>query len=32
MSLAKLREIVKDWDTWRGTVHWIAKSQTQLND
>ena len=32
MSLAKLQEIVKDWDTWCGTVHWIAKNRTQLND
>ena len=32
MSLSKLREIVKDRETWRDTVHGGAKSQTQLSD
>ena len=28
MSLSKIREIVKDREAWRATVHGIAKSQT----
>ena len=32
MSLSKLREIVKDRETWRDTVRGGAKSQTQLSD
>ena len=32
MSLSKLRDVVKDRETWRAAVHGIAKSQTQLND
>ena len=28
MSLSKLREIVKDRETWRAAVHGVAKSQT----
>ena len=28
MSLSKLREIVKDRDTWHAAVHGITKSQT----
>ena len=28
MSLSKLREIVKDREAWRATVHGMAKSQT----
>ena len=27
-SLSKLQEIVKDRETWRGTVHGATKSQT----
>ena len=32
MSLSKLREIVKDREAWRATVHGVAKSQTGLSD
>ena len=32
MSLSKLREIVKDRETWCAVVHGVAKSQTQLSD
>ena len=31
-SLSKLRELVMDRETWRATVHRVAKSQTQLSD
>ena len=30
MSLSKPWEIVKDREAWRGIVHGVAKSQTQL--
>ena len=32
MSLSKLREIVKDREAWRATVHGVTKSRTQLCD
>ena len=32
MSLSKPWEIVKDREAWRGIVHGVAKSQTQLSD
>ena len=32
MSLSKLREIVKDRETWHAAVYGIAKSWTQLSD
>ena len=32
MSLSKLREMVKDREAWRATVHGVAKSQTRLSD
>ena len=32
MSLSKLREIVKDRETWRAAVHGDAKSWTQLSN
>ena len=32
MSLGKLREIMKDREAWRATVHRVAKSQTQLSN
>ena len=32
MSLSKLREWVKDRETWRAAVHGVAKSQTRLSD
>ena len=28
MSLSKLREIVKDRETWRAAVHGVVKSRT----
>ena len=32
MSLSKLWKIVKDREAWRGAVHGVAKSWTQLTD
>ena len=32
MNLSKLRERVKDQETWRAAVHGDAKSQTRLSD
>ena len=32
MSLSKVWELVIDREAWRGTVHGVAKSQTQLSD
>ena len=32
MSLSKLRELVMDREACHATVHWIAKSSTQLSD
>ena len=32
MSSRKLREIVKEREAWRATVHGVSKRQTQLND
>ena len=32
MSLSKLRETVKDKETWCTTVYGFAKSQTRLRD
>ena len=32
MSLGKLRDMVKDRDTWRAAVHGVAKSCTRLSD
>ena len=31
MSLGRLRELVMDWEAWRGVVHGVAKSQTRLS-
>ena len=32
MNLSKLREMVKDREAWRATIHEVAKSWTQLSD
>ena len=32
VSLSKLRELVKDRETWHVAVHGVAKSQTRLRD
>ena len=32
MSLSKLWEIVKDWESYLATVNGVAKSQTPLSD
>ena len=32
MSLSKLREMVKDMETWNAEVHGVTKSGTQLSD
>ena len=32
MSVSKLRELVKDRETWHVAVHGVAKSQTRLTD
>ena len=32
VSLSKLRELVRDRDSWRAVIHGVAKSQTQLSD
>ena len=32
MSLSKLREMVKDRETWHAAIHGVTKSRTQLSD
>ena len=32
MNLGKLWEMVRDRETWRAAVHWVAKCQTSLGD
>ena len=32
MSLSKLKEIVKDRESWHAVVHRVVKSQIQLRD
>ena len=32
VSSSKLQEMVKNRDTWRATVHGVAKSRTRLNN
>ena len=32
VSLSELRELVMDREAWRGVIHGVPKSQTQLSD
>ena len=32
MNLSKLQEMVKDWEAWSNTVHWVTKSWTELGN
>ena len=32
MSLGELQELVMDREAWRGLIHGVAKSRTQLSD
>ena len=32
MNLGKLREMVKDREVWKATVHGVVKSRTRLSD
>ena len=32
MGLSELRELVMDREAWRGAIHGVEKSQTQLSD
>ena len=32
MSFGELRELVMDREDWRGAIHGVAKSSTQLSD
>ena len=32
MNLGKLREMVRDRETWHAAVHGVAKSRTRLGD
>ena len=32
MSLSKLRELVKDRETWCAVVHGVTKSQTRMSN
>ena len=32
VSLRELRELVMDWEAWRGAIHGVAKSRTRLRD
>ena len=32
MSLGEPRELVMDKEAWRGAIHGVTKSQTQLSD
>ena len=32
INLGKLREVVRDRETWRAAIHGVTKSRTQLSD
>ena len=32
VSLSELQEMVMDREAWRGVIHGVAKSRTQLSD
>ena len=32
VNLGKLQEMVSNRDAWQATVHWVTRSQAQLDD
>ena len=32
MSLSELQELVMDWETWRASLHGVAKSRARLSN
>ena len=32
VNLGKLQEMVSDREAWHATVHWVTRSQAQLDD